>query len=105
MLASVTANCQNSYTRTIKESLDIVRISLDKPYISDYSSVMKASRLIIALTGIPSSSDGNYGGQLPPNSQDFYRWTDWLEKNLKYQAWTSKYSLPMATWLRPYPGF
>jgi hypothetical protein len=92
-----------SYSQTIDSmALKIVQAHLN--LISDYLKKNKdkantfdpsfngqgSVRFLTKLTGIPSESSGNFGGQFPPTENDYKRWVLWLSYYKESMKWDNK---------------
>jgi hypothetical protein len=65
--------------------MDMKKKDPKKPFVG-WSSVS----FLTKLTGIPSSSGGDYGGSLPPTFQDLAYWKTWYTINKGDIYWDEK---------------
>lgn len=89
-LMKMTLAQDSAAVRIVENSLDTIKQYQLRPYPKSISTVTIAARFMIDLTGIPSTSDGNYVGQYPPNEADLRNWYVWFELNKQYLVWDKK---------------
>ena len=82
------ANAQDTSAQNIvKRNLDLIESYLNaripKPAFSYWASV----DFLVFLTGIPSSTGGDYGGRYAPDATELAYWKSWFEKNKLNISW------------------
>jgi hypothetical protein len=70
---------------------DYLKKNKEKANTFDMSFVGEGSvRFLTKLTGIPSESSGNFGGQFSPTENDYKRWVLWLSYYKESMIWDNK---------------
>ena len=89
-LSYLKASAQDtSAQRIIEKHLKIIKDFLNAGYPKEFAGRTSVS-FLTELTGIASSSGGNFIGPHPPNLQDYLYWEDWYQHFKNSIFWDNK---------------
>jgi hypothetical protein len=84
------AKAQDSAQQIVKKNLDVIESFVNEKYPKKPFVGWSSVSFLTKLTGIPSSTGGDYGGSLPPDSQDLNYWKVWYNLNKDNIYWDNK---------------
>ena len=81
-------NAQDTSAQNIvKRHLELIGSYLTAPLPKPSFSYWASVDFLVLLTGIPSTSGGNYAGRHAPNTIDLAYWKSWFERNKLNISW------------------
>jgi hypothetical protein len=80
----------NKADSIVQENLNIIDRYVNAQYPRAITKVASTISFLESLTGITSTSDGDYGGKHSPTKRDLDIWSEWYFFNRKDLKWDEK---------------